>query len=89
MSEVDIDTIAAKNESELVDQTLSRSFNSENLMNFKTVIGDGLACVNLWIGQDLLECNSISLDDPVVISLLELASVLVVLAVKMLCESDF
>lgn len=67
MPVVDVDTVATKDKSELVDETLASSFYTENTLDFETIVGNSASMINLGECQDFLESDTICLNDPVVV----------------------
>jgi hypothetical protein len=67
MPVVDVDTIATKDKSELVDETLASCLYTEYALDLETVVGDCASMIDLGECQDPLESDSICLNDPVVV----------------------
>ena len=72
MSIVDVDTVTVENESELVDQALSRSLDAQHLLDFQTVIGLRSSVIDLVDRQDSTQAHAIRFNDPVIVGLDEL-----------------
>ena len=67
MTIVDVDTIAAKHESKLIDQALPASFDSKHVEHFNIVIRDGPRRIDLAKAHYFGQGCTVSLDDPVII----------------------
>lgn len=89
MSIVDVDTVTVENESELVDQALSRSLDAQHLLDFQTVIGLRSSVIDLVDRQDSTQAHAIRFNDPVIVGLDELSSDGIVVTLNVLGEGDF
>jgi hypothetical protein len=78
MPVVDVDSIASKDKPELVDEALSGSLNAQYSFDLETVVTHSFSMIDFWKCQNCLESHAVRLNDPVVITLVLLASLTVV-----------
>lgn len=78
MSIVDVDTVAGEDKSKLIDEALAASLDPQDFQDFQVVVGYSFLRIDLLKAQNLLEGRTISLNDPVVIRIDQLASAWVI-----------
>ena len=88
MAIVDVDAVAVEDEPELIDEALSRGLDSQDVLDLIAIVGLRALVIDFVNGENSAQAHSICLDDPVVVGLHELASLLVVLALDVLGEGD-